>query len=247
MSITDEQLSAFLDAELPEDEMERVREQLVADESLANRLAELAMVDDQIATHYSRIDEQPMPAALAQLLARPQQPTPAQHPLQTPAPSNVIRFPLAKKIVQVLQNPMAIAACTLLVVGFGMVQLLPGNQNANDWPAIAQVLEQTPSNNEQLLEDGSRVKPRLTFINNQGNYCRQFLLVQGNKGSENIACRDNNQWQLSFSAQQEVLVNDDYQTASGGSLLDDTLDDMMQGDAFDLSAEQQAINQHWSH
>ncbi len=45
MTISDEQLSAFLDAELPEDEMELVRQGLIDDENLANRLAELAMVD----------------------------------------------------------------------------------------------------------------------------------------------------------------------------------------------------------
>ncbi|PUA28008.1 MAG: hypothetical protein B0W54_16035 [Cellvibrio sp. 79] len=238
MTISDEQLSAFLDAELPEAEMEWVRQQLVDDENLANRLAELAMVDDQVARHYAQIDERPLPVAITRLLAT--------EPNQ--ASNNIIPFPLWKRVQRGLQQHAAIAACTLLVIGFGMVQLLPGtNNNKNNWSAVAQVLEKNASGDEQHLDDGSRVKPRLTFINNNGNYCRQFQLIERDKSSENIACRNNNYWELVISEQQETLADGDYQTASGGSLLDNALDEMMSRDAFDAAAEQQAINSRWSH
>lgn len=242
MNISDEQLSAFLDAELPEHEMELVREalvneELVGDESLANRLAELAMVDEQVASHYAKIDEQPMPAAITGLLA----------PEQEIKTGNVIEFPLWKRVQRGLQQHAAIAACTLLVIGFGMVQLLPGdNGNAGTWNAVAQVLEQNPSGKDQHLDDGSRVKPRLTFIDKNGNYCRQYQLTQRENSTENIACRENNHWNLVISVQQQTLAEGDYQTASGGSLLDNALDEMMHSEAFDLTAEQQAINNHWS-
>lgn len=237
MTISDEQLSAFLDAELPEQEMEWVRQQLLVDESLANRLAELAMVDEQIAHHYTRIDERPMPAAIDELLA----------PKSAAPTNNVIAFPFWKKVQRGLQRHAAIAACTLLVIGFGMVQLLPGkSQHTNNWAAITQVLEQHPSGSEQSLDNGSRIKPRLTFINNNGNYCRQYQLIQHDNSSENIACRNNNQWELAFSVEQQTIIEGDYQTASGNSSLDSVLDEMMQSEAFDSRQEQQAINTHWS-
>lgn len=238
MTISDEQLSAFLDAELPEAEMEQVRQHLIDDENLANRLAELAVVDEQIARHYAQIDGRPLPVAITRLLA--------EEPDQTG--NNVIQFPLWKRVQRGLQQHAAIAACTLLVIGFGMVQLLPGNnQSTNNWNAVAQVLEQNPSGNEQRLDDGSRVKPRLTFINNSGDYCRQFQLIEHNKSSENIACRSNNSWEVVISVQQKTLADGDYQTASGGSLLDNALDEMMSSEAFDRAAEQQAINSRWPH
>lgn len=239
MTISDEQLSAFLDAELPEDDMELVRQGLMADENLANRLAELALVDEQIAHHYAQIDQRPMPAAITALLA--------------PAPDttrhNVIEFPRWKSVQQGLQQHAAIAACTLLVIGFGMVQLLPGNNNqsANNSPAIAQILEQNPSGSEQPLADGSRIKPRLTFIDNHGNYCRQYQILQRDQRSDNIACRHNNSWELVFSLPQENLAEGDYQTASGNSPLDNKLDEIMRGEAFDANAEQAAIHSHWAH
>lgn len=237
MTISDEQLSAFLDAELPEQEMELVRQQLMVDESLANRLAELAMVDEQIASHYARIDERALPESIQKLLA--------QNPAT--AANNIVIFPLWKRVQQGVQKNIALAACTLLVIGFGMVQLLPANnQHSNQWNAIAQILEESSSGSEQRLGDDSRVKPRLTFIDNNDNYCRQFQLIQHDNSSENIACRESGQWKLIVSVQQETVATGDYQTASGGSLLDSKLDEMMHSEAFDFSAEQQAINSNWS-
>lgn len=241
MTISDEQLSAFLDAELPENEMELVRQGLIDDENLANRLAELAMVDEQVASHYAQIDARPLPAAVEPLLAHSTEPTTKE------MDNNLIQFPLWKRVQRGLQQNAALAASVLLVIGFGMVQLLPGNhQSANNWNAVAQVLEQNISGNEQQFDDGSRVKPRLTFIDQQGNYCRQYQLAQGEQTSENIACRHNDRWELIISQPLETLAEGDYKTASGGSLLDTRLDEMMQSEAFDTAAEQQAIDSRWT-
>jgi anti-sigma factor RsiW len=98
--VSDEQLSAFLDAELPAAEMEAVREQISRDENLANRLAELAMVDTQVASHYRRIDEQPMPEAITRLLS------------DEPPTNNVIAFPAYQqrhRLPAVAENPAGFA------------------------------------------------------------------------------------------------------------------------------------------
>ncbi len=255
MTISDEQLSAFLDAELPEAEMELVRQGLIDDENLANRLAELAMVDEQIASHYAQIDARPMPATIAQLLAQQPEsqrltqtgPHSAKTATEPAQDNNVIQFPFWKNVHRGLQQHAALAASFMLVIGFGAVQLLPGNNpSASNWHAIAQVLEQNISGNAQHFDDGSSVKPRLTFIDNKGNYCRQYQVIQREYSSENIACRRNTQWELVTSLPQEALAPGDYQTASGSSLLDTALDEMMQSDAFDAPAEQALINARWT-
>lgn len=235
MKISDEQLSAFLDAELPEQEMEFIRQQLSDDETLANRLAELAMVDEQIASHYAGIDQQPMPEAITQLLRDEQSVT-----------NNIIQFPLWKKMHHKLQQHAAMAASVALVIGFSAAQLLPGSNNADNWNAIAQVLDNASSGTEQIITDGSRIKPRLSFINQEGDYCRQFLVVDKNISAENIACRTNNRWQLTMSIySQQQAQPGEYQTATGGSVLDSALDEMMQSDAFDAEAENRAIKNRW--
>ena len=120
MKISDEQLSAFLDAELPEDEMEMIRQGISEDESLANRLAELAMVDEQVARHYARIDEHPMPAAVSRLLDEDSKPA-----------TNVIAFPARKKLPG-FQRYAAVAACAAVLMGIGVVQWLPTDQAARE-------------------------------------------------------------------------------------------------------------------
>lgn len=253
MTVSDEKLSAFLDAELSEQEMEWVRQQLIEDENLANRLAEIALVDEQIASHYSRIDERPMPAAVTQLFIQQSQQHAGSRATQgssahasSPRSSNIIRFPFWKRAQRSVQRNVAIAACTLLVIGFGMVQLLPSNnEHKSHWNAVAQALEKSTSGATQQLNDGSRITPRLTFINLNGEYCRQYQLAEHGNASENIACRSGGQWKVIINVPQDAIAEGDYKTASGGSMVDEALDGMMQGEAFDSADEQKIIQAHW--
>jgi negative regulator of sigma E activity len=235
MMISDEKLSAFLDAELPEAEMEAIREQLIEDENLANRMADLAMVDELLAMSYSTIDTRPLPQSINKLLAE-----------DKPKTANIIAFPLLKKIQQRLQQHAAIAASVALVIGFGIAQFRHTNTD-NSWEAVAHILETAPSGVEQLSSSGAQIKPRLTFTNKAGEYCRQFVMIDKNTTSENIACRTDNQWQLAASIYiEKVQQAGAYQTASGGSLSDATVEQMTSGDFFDTQAESAAIEQHWA-
>lgn len=258
MTISDEKLSAFLDAELPESEMESIRQRISEDETLANRLAELAMVDEQIAQHYAAIDARPLPDAIANLLASAPSaatpdvvtPTVTTADVVTPTPSaTIIAFPLWKKVQRGLQQHAAVAACTALVLGFGLAQLLPGSQDSplGDWNAIAAALDTAASGTEQALADDKRIKPRLTFVNEEGHYCRQFLVSDMRISTESIACRIGDKWQPAITVYAQGLSHSgDYQTATNStSVLDQALDNMMHGDAFDAQAESNIIHRGW--
>ncbi len=234
MKISDEQLSAFLDAELPDVEMEMIREQLVEDEGLADRLADLAMVDQVIVAAYSGIDARALPGPVTRLLAE-----------DTPNSAQVIQFPLLKKMQKNIQAYVAVAASVALVFGFGITQL--ATQEQSQWQSVAQILERTASGVEMAANDGARIKPRATFIDNLGNYCRQFSIQDKEIASENIACRKNNEWQLATSvAVAKTERDNDYQTASGGSVLDEQIETMAASDFFDVQTEAEAINQRWA-
>ncbi len=56
MKISDEMLSAFLDAELSEEDMEAVRCALETDDDLVMRLAELAQVDHWVVENSAIMD-----------------------------------------------------------------------------------------------------------------------------------------------------------------------------------------------
>jgi negative regulator of sigma E activity len=254
MNITDEKLSAFLDAELPDAEMEVIRDALIADEDLADRLAELAMVDELVAVSYATIDTRPVPESINALLL--EEPLVVSSAIQDaeeisakkskPETAKIIAFPMMQKFQNILQKQMAIAASVVMIIGLGAVQLLHESNSSGNWNNIAKVLDTAPSGIAQASLNGVEIKPRLTFINKDGEYCRQFDMTDKHTATENIACRKDNKWQLTVSvtldkAQQE----NNYRTASGGSLLDSTIDQMADGDFFDARAEAEAIEQHW--
>ena len=239
MNITDEQLSAFLDAELSNAEMDRIREQLLEDESLADRLAELALVDELVSASAKQIDARPIPQFITSLL---QEPSVSQ---ESKATAQIITFPLWKRVQKTLLQPLAVAASVALVIGFGMSQMLNHNSDSNDWPAVAKVLEVAPSGVVQVATNGTEVKPRLSFKNHSGEYCRQFELKNKQGQSENIACRQNGQWKITASVVSQKNQGGDYQTASGGSALDETLEEIIDGDVFNANAEADAIAKNW--
>jgi hypothetical protein len=236
MNITDEQLSAFLDAELPDTEMELIREQLIEDENLANRLAELAIVDELVVKAYSTIDTQALPPSITQLLSKETRRT------ETLQNAKIIEFPLWKKIRSNFAQYTSIAASVVLVIGFGVMQM----NTSTDWQNVAQVLETQASGVEKIIDD-THIKPRLTFTDKNGHYCRQFDLNHIEAASANIACRENNEWKLMASIKlDKTQESSSYQTATGDSALNELIDEMAVGEYFDAQAEAVVINKHWS-
>jgi negative regulator of sigma E activity len=247
MNISDEQLSAFLDAELPEAEMEAIREQLILDENIANRLAELAMVDEVVAAAYTKIDSRPLPDSIAALLAEDTQVVEDKNSVkENPKTAKIIAFPLFQTFQNALQKHMAIAASVVMVLGFGAIQLLHETNTNGNWQEVAKVLETAPSG-VQISTHGVEIKPRLTFTNKQGEYCRQFIMTHEKSTTENIACRKQGEWKVAVSVTLDKSQEaNTYQTASGGSLLDSAVEDMANGDFFDAQDETQVIERQWS-
>jgi hypothetical protein len=141
---------------------------------------------------------------------------------------------------------MAIAASVVMVLGLGAIQLLHETNTNGNWQDIAKILDTTPSG-VQMTTHGVEIKPRLTFTNKQGEYCRQFIMTNEKSTTENIACRKQGQWKVEVSVTLDKSQEaNTYQTASGGSLLDSTIEEMANGDFFDAQDEALAIERHWS-
>lgn len=233
MTYSDEQLSAFLDAELAENEMEALRQALATDEALADRLSELALVDTVVASAYATIDDRPVPKAVITLLS----------PATTA--DNVVALPVWQRLRRSLQPQYAIAASVALLAAFGLARLIP-EAGQTEWQNVAAVLETAPSGISQSLGADVAIKPRLTYKNVNGEYCRQFQLARSNGAEESIACRKDDQWQRVTTVYLPA-VNDDaeYSTASGGSGLDAILDQSIADGPFDAPTEASLINQAW--
>ncbi|OEY70874.1 hypothetical protein BI198_00780 [Rheinheimera salexigens] len=243
MIISDEMLSGFLDAALSDADMQRVRQQLVENEQLAERLADLALVDSIVQQHYDKINQQPMPEAVLNLLLE----QPATTEATTTESAEIIQFPWWRKVQQHLQHHAAAVACIALFAGYGLSQL--GSESESITTAlnsqIIQVLNSARSGQAYTLNANDSVTPRLSFISQQGSFCRQYGVQSISEQSENIACKEQGQWQLKASLSQPGKQNSGlYQTASGPSALDPILDQLMAGPALSAAAEQQQLTEH---
>lgn len=230
MNMTDETLSAFLDNELTEAEMEAVRDRLAVDPALADRLAELASVDAELQAHYRSIDDRPMPASVTRMLE--------------PANDNVVTFPWWRRVRE--HSVKAVAAA--VIAGVALTQWLTQPSNGDPaWPAVANILDNQPSGEVYQVGDHASLTPRLTFRSLAGEWCRQFRLETEGSASEQIACRnDAGTWEPVARAEAEPApASDTYQTASGGSVLDQTLDRMMADSPIGPNTERALLQHEW--
>lgn len=248
--ITDEALSAFLDAELDDEQMEQVRECIATDEHLVSRLEELASADKLIAEHYAKINQRPLPETLQKMLDE----LPDDAP-ETPS-DKVVKLSLWQSFKQSSKQSskqkLAMVASVALVAGISLSQLYltkPAQQNSAftmaNWPSISQALNIEPSSKIMNLA-GNQLQAKLSFKNKQGQYCRQFEISNQTQIQNNIACKVDGSWQLLASFYQPSTSQAEYQTVSANGALKQAVDNMAQGAFLNRQAEQQAIKNDWS-
>ncbi|MCF2949392.1 hypothetical protein L0668_14830 [Paraglaciecola aquimarina] len=241
MTISDQMLSAFLDAELSEAEMEQVRTALETNDELVLRLAELAEVDQWVVEYAEQIDATPIPNKLNQLadgidskLARDNQAT----------TSNVVQISKWKTASQSMRKYYQVAAGIAVVVGVGIMTTLNSVETVST--EVAQVLDTAPSGSPRTLSDDSIVESQLSFASVQGQMCRQYQVTTGTNSRANIACKEAGEWQLKAQgAVSYIEPQAAYQAASNQNDLDTEIDKLIDGPAFDRAQEQAAINNNW--
>jgi negative regulator of sigma E activity len=238
MKITDETLSAFLDNELTDAEMEAVRSQLAHDPSLADRLADMASVDAQLQKHYAAIDDRPMPEAVTRLLEQEPAPDTAR------SQDNVVTFPWWRT----LRGHAGKAVAAAVIAGVALMQWFgTPSSGGPSWQTVAQALNTRPSGQMYEVTSHATLTPRLTFRNQAGEWCRQFRLVSDGAASEQIACRTGGgSWEQVARVKTGPLPESgNYQTATGGSMLDSTLDRMMAGPPVGPEKERELLQGQW--
>lgn len=235
MNITDETLSAFLDAELPAAEMEAVRNRIAEDEAIANRLAELAAVDTQVRETYSAIDNSPLPTAVTDLLS-------AAKSDGSQSRARILRFPTVRR------QHLAMAASIAFAVGFGLSHWL-GSQStsSHSWSQIAAALDTTPSGQTVALAANAELTPRISFTNAQGLHCRQYDTRSAHSHTQAVACRGAEQWHQVVTLTSEVGEEQpsDYQTASADNPINAVVEKMAVGTFLNRAEEAQAIANQW--
>lgn len=238
MTVTDEQLSAFIDAELPEHEMNTIRDAIEQDESLANRMAELSMIDAMVALTYQTIDRRPLPSAIGMLVSK------AKYSSVTNSnDSSVVDMSLWRRAVSGIQQHAMAATLAAVVIGFSAGSFSGGERvNKEDgWRQLTSILSSEASGKEFKLKDGSRVAVKASFKNQQGDFCRYFQQVNFDHQFDSVACNKSGEWYLTAQLRSESQAQNGYQMASGSSVIRNVIDSMAVGSLLNPSEEQSEL------
>ena len=242
---TDEQLSAFLDGELPAADMDALALQLETDAELASRMERIGSANTAYVAAVSEIDTRPMKDSLKAALEAPPQAT-------------VIPFK-RKSIGAFVMEHRAIAASLLCAAGvFALTSNMSGSSVGDPLAPgeggmilasspLHQMLEASATGEGVALAGGTMATPRLTFASVEGDFCRQFDLTSASGASAAIACREDGGWRTQIVAYGLKRTTGDYQTASAerSPALEAFLDQQMDGAPVNAEEEAKLLSGGW--
>ena len=243
MSFDDEAVMAYVDGELDASARAAFEQALEIDGELAARVAGQQRLRGLLREAYDDVLDEPVPARIKQALAGA--PT---APRSAPTPSLRERL---QQWLRVLAAPqaLAMAACVMFGVAIGVSVRAPGGAfDTVDGRlvargALAQALNERLSG--EAAADGVRIG--LSFVAQQGNYCRSFML-QSPSASAGLACRADGGWQLELVTTPAAGNAAPTYRQAGSEMPPEVLravDERIFGNALDAAAERSARERGW--
>lgn len=254
MTFSDEQLSAYLDGALPEQEMNAITDAIAKSDELAERLAKLRSADDWLREEFSVLEKTPIRQDTLDLIKNHTE-TAAQ------TDDNIVAFSKPAQATSPRPWPawgQAVAASIVLAVGV-VTGMQVGNtpDGVNQTPTMAglidasnplhAVLQTANSMQTVALADGSwSVTPTMSFATHNG-YCRELSIVSPTTENRSVACQTTGGWLVRASITLPAQsATDGFTTASADTqLIDNTIRSLMQGDSLSSEQEQALISRGW--
>lgn len=264
MTISDEQLSAFLDGELAPKEADEVTAAIAADPALAARLEGLRGSDAWLKEQYAALDARPIRQDTLDLIAAA---AGAGAAAATDSGDGAVVDLSAERSRRSGLGARVgwghgIAASVALLVGIGL-----GNQLAQG-PAVDpagglqfagaiapdspyhDAFERTPSGMAATF-DGVTVTPTMSFRTQEGDICRDAQISSDAGTSRALVCRESNAgWAVRMTvaaAGPAGGADGTFVPASDGTsiLMDNAILALMAGDALGAAEEGTLIEGHW--
>ena len=242
---SDEQLSGFLDGELPEQDMDALSREIERDPELAARMERLGSANAAYVDAISEIDRAPMAAGLKAVI-------------ETPPAARIIAF-RPRGVAGFIAEHRAIAAslvCAAAVWGV-MSAASPGGTSDPFAPGVDGVvlagsplhrlLETSPTGQASTIGSVTAA-PRLTFATDDGTFCRQVEVSAEDGLSAAIACREGQTWRAQVVAYGLPKPAGDFQTASASRApaLEAFLDEHLSGTPMNAEEESQLLRSGWA-
>ena len=165
-----ELLSRFIDGELERAEAQALRQRLLAEPELRSQLDRMKAVNNRVVQAFQVEGADAVPASVAARLQ----------------PRKARRHTWG----------LAVAATVVAAAGLMLAPQWQQEQDGNGDPLLANVLEVSTSRADgwDSLADGRKVRPVLSFSNQEGNWCREYLLSADGRAFRGVACRSDGQW-----------------------------------------------------
>lgn len=174
-----ELLSQYLDQELPPAAAQALARRLADEPQLKARLDGMKALQKRMQEAFGAIDAQSVPARIEALLQ--------------PAPTRIVQLPHKR----LMNWGFALAASLVVAVSATLLtrQVADIPRGGAD-ALLAAVLERSPSRGAgwEMLADGRRVMPVLSFQSKTGGWCREYLLAGDGGNWHGVACRGEAGW-----------------------------------------------------
>jgi hypothetical protein len=244
MNITDEDLMAYADGELPPAEAKRIESAMAEDTALAARVARFRRVRRALRTAYDSVVSEPIPEHLRALLGD----VAAHEPDDTPAA--VVDLAVAREQRAVRFGPPAWAAMAAsLIVGVlvGRTLLSPSDEifTRDGLYASAGLARALDTQLASEAQDGA-TRIGVTFRTRDDEICRTFARDARGGVVSGLACRDDNRWGVRVALTETGGAGGAYRQAGAEApAILEAVDAMIDGEAFDAEQERAARDLEW--
>ncbi len=224
-----EMLSAYLDNELEDAERQNFEERLAKDKDLADAFAKYSSNDQSYKHAFTAIDETPIPNSILSLLAE------SEKEISADSQKNIVELKNwhASKWMPIAASLLIFAVS--LPLFFKMSEL--------DSPTLATVLNSQSSGQTIELDGSITLNLVMSFNDQQGHFCREYIFTQPNNSEQRVACKIDGMWQTQVIGKLEMVNGNHYQAAgsAGSEQIESWLDANMSGIPFGLETEQEIL------
>jgi hypothetical protein len=244
VNISDEQLDAYVDGELPDAQRALVAEAIARDGNLAQRVARQDALRQRLRASFDAVLQEPVPDRLLGLVKG----------TKSEAVASVTNLTAAREKRRPALGWYAIAASILVgsIAGLLTAQWHAGTDLTTFQDgrlvahgALATALDQQLAS---AIPADASVHVGLSFKSRSGRYCRTFDIV-GAEGSAGLACYDQQHWRVVTLIGKPAKQGADPVYRMAGSdippLLMQSVSENISGEPLDAQAEMRARDSGW--
>ncbi len=240
MTYSDEQICAYLDGLMDQDEAASFEAALANDEELQMALDRLSKNDAALREAFEMPMHEAVDDTMLQRFGLNVQPiTNAAAPKRSEAANDNPSFWSRRSFAA----GGAIAAALAI---FLVSQNMRSSQTE-----LFKALESTPSGVIAQLGDGQKLTPKLTFTSSDGRFCREYESSQAQVRETSIACRESGDWRIQATVKTAPTgpssSENGYAVASGddGAALTRAYDQLGASDPLTAEAERALVTSGW--